>query len=97
LNLTIKLSAFQEVAGRVRCGKVNCDESKNRNLCSRIGIRGYPTIYFYNGASDGKKQNAAGQSLHADGDYIIQFINHSYPRVSLIEYYWISYVQINAI
>ncbi|XP_064647185.1 dnaJ homolog subfamily C member 10-like [Lineus longissimus] len=69
-----------EVAGRARCGKVNCDERKNQNLCGRAGIQGYPSVFFYSGASNGRKQSPVGQDLQADGDYIIQFINHHFPR-----------------
>lgn len=40
---------FEEIAerleGRVRCGKVNCQE--HQFLCQRAGITGYPSIVFY--------------------------------------------------
>lgn len=40
---------FEEIAdrleGRVRCGKVNCQDQQL--LCHKIGITGYPSIVFY--------------------------------------------------
>ena len=40
--------------GRVKCGKVNCDQ--HEWLCRQAGIRAYPTVRFYSGAKRGNQQ-----------------------------------------
>ena len=44
--------------GRVRAGKVDCD--REQQLCSEAAVRGYPTVYYYDGAtSPGARQVSA--------------------------------------
>ncbi|XP_071441753.1 dnaJ homolog subfamily C member 10-like [Hetaerina americana] len=38
----------QKLAGRVKAGKVDCEAY--RQLCQRVGIRGYPTLRLYRGS-----------------------------------------------
>ncbi len=40
--------------GRVKCGKVNCDQ--HELLCRQAGVRAYPTVKFFAGAKRGKQQ-----------------------------------------
>ncbi|XP_065834380.1 dnaJ homolog subfamily C member 10-like [Oscarella lobularis] len=46
--------------GKVKCGKVNCDEQ--RHLCNQAQVRAYPSLYFYEGAN-GRRQNLVGVSI----------------------------------
>ena len=45
--------------GRVKCGKVNCDQ--HEWLCRQANIRAYPTVRFYAGVQ--KTRNATGKCL----------------------------------
>ena len=48
-------TSVQTLEGRVKCGKVNCDE--NQRLCGEAGVHAYPSVRFYRGASGkGQKQ-----------------------------------------
>ncbi len=45
---------LQAVEGRVKCGKVDCDQ--NSWVCSQAGVSAYPTVKFYAGAKPGRQQ-----------------------------------------
>ena len=36
---------FKKLEGKVKCGKVNCQE--HQFLCQQIGLQGFPSIMFY--------------------------------------------------
>lgn len=38
---------FQMMEGKVKLGKVNCDN--NYHICQSAGVRAYPTVKFYGG------------------------------------------------
>ncbi|XP_060064425.1 dnaJ homolog subfamily C member 10-like [Ylistrum balloti] len=73
---------FEKIAealeGRVKAGKVNCDE--DRNLCQQAGVSAYPTVRFYKGARKGMAQHMYGQDIDfLDANQIIRFINRKIP------------------
>jgi hypothetical protein len=45
---------FQRLEGKVQFGKVNCDE--HHHVCVEAGVRAYPSIIFYRGATNGRSQ-----------------------------------------
>ncbi|ESN95836.1 hypothetical protein HELRODRAFT_102482 [Helobdella robusta] len=63
-----------EVKGRVKAGKVNCDE--NARLCQMAGIQAYPSIRYYSPASE----SFYGADIDSqNADYIIQYLNNVVP------------------
>ncbi|OWF49324.1 DnaJ-like subfamily C member 10 [Mizuhopecten yessoensis] len=75
---------FEKIAetldGRVKAGKVNCDE--DRYLCQQAGVSAYPTVRFYKGARKGMAQHMYGQDIDfLDADQIIRFIKGRIPAV----------------
>jgi protein disulfide-isomerase A6 len=57
------ISAAKKMKGKVNFGAVDCDQAKNKALCSEYGIKGFPTIKYkrpgkkpkdYKGARDAK-------------------------------------------
>ncbi|XP_069107417.1 dnaJ homolog subfamily C member 10-like [Argopecten irradians] len=76
---------FEKIAetldGRVKAGKVNCDEE--RNLCHHAGVSAYPTVRFYKGARRGIPQHMYGQDIDfLDADQIIRFIKRKLPATT---------------
>jgi thioredoxin-like negative regulator of GroEL len=45
---------LKRLDGKVNLGKVNCDN--HRQICERASIRAYPTIKYYKGSHDSKRQ-----------------------------------------
>ncbi len=48
------LMYLKRLDGKVNLGKVNCDN--HRQICERASIRAYPTIKYYKGSHDSKRQ-----------------------------------------
>ncbi|TGZ81526.1 thioredoxin-domain-containing protein [Ascodesmis nigricans] len=59
----------REMEGKLNIGEVNCDIEKN--LCKTIGLRGYPTIYYF---QNGEKVEYDG--LRGVGD-LVDFANQA--------------------
>jgi DnaJ family protein C protein 10 len=47
-------SIAQRLNGKVNLGKINCDN--HRQICERASIRAYPTVKYYKGSIDSKRQ-----------------------------------------
>lgn len=45
---------LKKLDGKVNLGKINCDN--HRETCERVSIRAYPTVKFYKGSTDAKRQ-----------------------------------------
>ena len=58
---------YQKLKGRVKCGKVNCQEMKT--LCREAGINAYPTIKLY------LKQTKPDRGLTVEGFAAKDYIN----------------------
>ncbi|XP_013395942.1 dnaJ homolog subfamily C member 10 [Lingula anatina] len=76
---------FERVAealeGRVRAGKVNCDEQQW--LCQQAGIGAYPTVRFYAGAhTPGFMQDMFGEELFQDANHIISHLKQRVPKIT---------------
>jgi DnaJ family protein C protein 10 len=60
---------LQKLEGKVKCGKINCQE--HGQLCAKINIRAYPTIRFYNV----KKNNWFGEDIQSqDYNYLVNYV-----------------------
>jgi len=56
-------------------GKVNCDN--HRQICERASIRAYPTVKYYKGSSDSKRQEFLGDEIgNLDADFIVNYVNN---------------------
>jgi len=64
----------ERLEGKVKCGKVNCQEQQQ--LCQQIGIHGFPSIYFYPiSKSSIKSWNIGENILQYEVDSIINVVN----------------------
>lgn len=45
---------LKRLDGKVNLGKINCDN--HQQICQRALVRAYPTIKYYKGAIDSKRQ-----------------------------------------
>ncbi|CAF3957073.1 unnamed protein product [Rotaria magnacalcarata] len=60
--------------GKVNLGKINCDN--HRQICERVSIHAYPTIKYYKGSIDFKRQEFLGDEIgNLDEDFIVNYIN----------------------
>ncbi|CAF0811895.1 unnamed protein product [Rotaria sp. Silwood1] len=70
---------FESIARRldekVNLGKINCDN--HRQVCERASIRAYPTVKYYKGSSDSKRQDFLGDEIgNLDADFIVNYITN---------------------
>ncbi|CAF0927093.1 unnamed protein product [Adineta steineri] len=63
--------SFEE---KVNFGKINCDS--HQSVCQRASIRAYPTLKYYKGSPDSKRQDFPGNEIaNLDTNFIINFVN----------------------
>ncbi|CAF0808672.1 unnamed protein product [Adineta steineri] len=63
--------SFEE---KVNFGKINCDS--HQSVCQRASIRAYPTLKYYKGSPDSKRQDFPGSEIaNLDTNFIINFVN----------------------
>ncbi|CAF2748597.1 unnamed protein product [Rotaria sp. Silwood2] len=61
--------------GKANLGKINCDN--HRQICERASIRAYPTVKYYKGSNDSKRQDFLGDEIgNLDADFIVNYINN---------------------
>ncbi|CAF0832321.1 unnamed protein product [Didymodactylos carnosus] len=71
----------RKLEGKVNVGKVNCDIQ--RDICERAAIRAYPTIKFYKGAINSKRQEFIGEDINQlDGDFILHYVMNRQPSAA---------------
>lgn len=72
--------AAENVEGLAKMGAVNCDEESNKQLCSKFGIQGFPTIKIlpWNAKSSGQAVDYQGaRSAGSIAKYLLEQIpNH---------------------
>jgi len=80
----------KNLKGKIKCGKVNCDNSPY--ICREVGIRAYPSVLFYPGATfDGITQSIVGVAMNTlDTEYLyttsLQLLaNHNQEKKQLDE------------
>lgn len=63
---------LQKLEGKVKCGKLNCQEFSW--LCQQLNIRGYPTIRFYNAKS--RSFSSGSEDIdNQDFNYIVNYVS----------------------
>ena len=71
---------MKKLEGKVKCGKVNCQD--HGHLCARINIQAYPSIKFYNA----KKSNWFGEDIqNQDFNFIVNYANSKINKAGHIE------------
>jgi len=67
-------------------GKVNCDN--HRQICERASIRAYPTVKYYKGSIDSKRQDFPGDEIgNLDAEFIVNYvINQQQQQTSNVEH-----------
>ncbi|KAG0230845.1 protein disulfide isomerase (PDI) protein [Actinomortierella wolfii] len=79
--------AAKNLEGIVKFGAVDCDNDNNRSICSRYGIRGFPTLKAFPGVSNAyKRKHTVGQKTPVDYNgerapaAIVKFLTSQLPN-----------------
>ncbi|CAF0886173.1 unnamed protein product [Didymodactylos carnosus] len=71
----------RKLEGKANVGKVNCDTQKE--ICEKAAIRAYPTIKFYKGSLNSKRQEFIGEEINQlDGDFILHYVMNRQPSTA---------------
>ena len=73
------IKASDKMKGKVKFGAVNCDEADNKPLCSRYGVKGFPTLMFFGKDKTHPEKYAGARTAEA----IIEHANANNPKVKI--------------
>lgn len=76
----LKRIPIQALEGRVKLAKVDCDRAPG--VCQSVGIRAYPSLRFYPGATvEGTRQDMPGTTIQSqDFNGVLQLVENELRR-----------------
>ena len=68
-------AAAAKLDGKVKFGAVNCDDEKNKGVCSKFGVQGFPTLKYF-----GPEKEPETYSGQRDEGSLVRFAEENYQR-----------------